>query len=144
MIDTFENRITRLENEIAALKAARYRSSSNTPTEVKEATVQTQIRGYTDSQGNKSTWPKNEGHIAITMPDGGFASCAVKTASGDRVFFTEVGATSDGRQEFIVYIAYGSLADAQELNGDPNRSKTIPITVQITATNEFTLQAWEE
>lgn len=144
MIDTFENRIKRLEDEITALKSARYRSSANTPTETKETTVQTVIRGYTDSQGNKSTFPVNEGHIAVSMAEGGFVSFAVKTDSGDRTFMAALGGTSDGRAEYIVEVESGSLADAQELDGNPNRRKTIPITVQITATNEFTVQTWLE
>lgn len=144
MIDTFENRIKRLEDQIAAQKSARYRSSSNTPTKTEETTLQTAIKGYTDVGGNKGTTRANEGHVAITMPDGGFASFTLKTNSGDRTFMASIGATADGRTDFMVAIDSGNLADAQELDGDPNRRKTIPITVQIIATNEFTFEAWEE
>lgn len=137
---TFEQTMRSFTRELEELKAAPTRSPSEMVTKSRTITIYPSVVGYSTSAGLQ-TLPELAGVVKITLDEPGFATATIKNDNGQRRIYTTTrgGLGYDGTQEFVVWIQWGSPEDAGELGGDPSRSKTIPLDVEITATCDMTL-----
>lgn len=140
---TFDDRIRAIEQEITDLKSISRKASSVLTTTAQEITVNPTIKGYTIIPGGtKSARAKTAIVAEITLDQPGFVSVSIVTDSDQRQFSLAMQGSTDSNPQARIWCYGASAADIAELNG--SGTKTIPITIRITATANFTITTSEE
>lgn len=138
----FEKLVTNFIRELRELKSAPTRSPSEMVTKKRTITIYPTIIGYTG--GNKlQTLPEKAGVAVITLDEPGFATVTLTGAIGQRKFYQRLRNDNSGNREFVCWLQYGSPDDASDLGGSTSNKKTVPVTVEVTATCDFTLTQYQ-
>lgn len=136
----FEKLIKAFMRELTDIKAAPTRSPSEMVLKQRTITIYPVVVGYISS--NKYyTLPSKAGVAVITLDQPGFAVATITDDLGQRKCLQRFRSDASGNREVVAWIQDGSPADAGELSG--SGSKTIPLTIQVTATCDFTLTQYQ-
>ena len=139
----FESMVKDIEAEIEALKSIRRRASANLGTIVKSDRVQPQIRGNTLS-GTKTTQPTKYGVVSVQTSEPAFVSLSLTSATTGRTIYVSQLANSATEWIFKVQIYRGNTTDINDLNGSTANTKTVNISIEITATADFEMTITQE
>lgn len=138
----FDKLVKNFKRELLALKAAPTRSPSEMMLKTRTINIYPVVVGYAASN-TLYTLPSKAGVAKITLDEPGFATVSIASNLGQRACLQKFRSDNSGNREFVAWIQEGSPSDASELGGNMSNSKTITLTLEVTATCDFTLTQYQ-